>query len=113
MKYIQVVRTRRHIDVERPVALGHCEIRSGQHQDHRAHGGMDIAENPHNARPPEAYGSRRAWRIESEIEYLATIRGERTMENGIAVGKVDCGARYHRHNMRREHLVLLEHHRML
>src|ERR1700677_2885818 len=74
---------------------------------------MDVAENPHNARPPETYGSRRAGSIEPKIENLAVISGECAVKDGVAVGKVDCGARYHRHNMRCEHLVLLEHHRVL
>ena len=47
--------------------------------------------------------------VEADVEDLATIAGESIVKDGIGIREVDRGSRHNREDVRREHLVLLEH----
>src|SRR5271166_4577643 len=113
MKDAQVVRAGRYVDVKRAIVGRDGKVRRRQHENYRAHRRMNVAEDADDAWPLKPDGARAAGRVQADVEYLAAIAGKGVMEDGIAVGKVDRGSGHYRQNVRREHLIFLQHGRAL
>src|SRR5689334_10268054 len=75
------------IELEISVLLGGVEVRTVEHDDHGAHGRVNVTENPDDARPGKANAARSPRRIQPDVEQLASIVGKCVMKDGIEVGK--------------------------
>src|SRR6476646_3949154 len=114
MEKMSLISARRYIrDREAPVFLSGGEIAGINHYDNRGHRRMDVAKDAHNARPPELHGSRRAGRVEANIENLPIKVRKSVMKDWIEIWEIHGGSRLDHQHMRREPLVLLQHARML
>lgn len=98
----------RHIrDHDLSLTIGNGEIRSVQRNYHRAHFGVNIAEDIGDSRTIEADIAGAASFVQSKVESLPIEQRKHVMEEGIAVGELDNRAHWHNQNMRLETLIVL------
>ena len=75
---------------------------SGHHGDDGAHGGMDIAEDAHDAGLSESHALGSARGIQANIERLAAEIGEGVVKDGIEIGEIHRAAHRNGQHVRRE-----------
>src|ERR1035438_1981470 len=90
VKYAQLVFPGRHPgDGVLSARLGHRVPRRVQHRDNRAHRGMNVAEDPHDAGVFERHAPRGARRIQADVEWLAAKIRKGIMEDQVQIRQVD------------------------
>src|SRR5271167_2099005 len=101
---------RRHTISKRDWSSDVCSSDLGEDNYHRAHLGVDVAEDVRNPFAIEVDGAGRAGFVEPEVEALPGEQGKYIVEPGIAVGKIDRRPRGDDQQVRLECLVLLLQH---
>src|SRR5215469_105177 len=89
--------------------LADIEVRRVEDRDHRAHGGVNVAKDAHDAGLRELYAFGSAGRIKRQVERLAVIGREDVMEDRIEIREVYDGACRNGQHVRRKGLVFLGH----
>ena len=110
VEQLQLIAAQRDVaDFKRAVLLRDVEPRDRQHDNHGAHVGMDVAEDPDGADARERDAARGAGRVEADVEHLAVVVGEGVVEDGVEVGEFHRGADGNGQNVGCERLVFLHH----
>ena len=87
--------------------VGDRVVRSIQRNHHRAHLGVNVAEDVRDARFVELHKLRASTLIQAEIEALAVEQREDIVKKRIAIRELDLASRWNHQQRRMEHLLLL------